>query len=75
MRECHAVLNIKGESFPCDFAEGRHHPGWAHSNKAAQAVWASHEEIEQGPVFTGTKVHGCNTPTGPACWCEREDQS
>lgn len=34
---CPGALTIKGESFPCDMVAP--HRGWAHSNKAAEAVW------------------------------------
>lgn len=34
---CKSVLNIKGESFSCDMVAP--HPGWAHANKQAEAIW------------------------------------
>lgn len=40
---CKAVLNIKGEHFPCD-GKGQDHAGWAHSNRAAEAVWGDADE-------------------------------
>ena len=43
---CPAALNIKGDHFPCqtmqDMAPGSvNHDGWAHSNRDAEAIWAS----------------------------------
>lgn len=46
MTNCPAVLNIKGEHFACDWptdANGAH-PGWAHSNRAAEAIWTDDPE-------------------------------
>lgn len=37
-RVCEGVLNIRGEHFECDNPAPHH--GWAHGNKAAQAIWA-----------------------------------
>lgn len=39
---CPAALNIKGEHFPCDWPadEQGKHPGFAHANAAAEAIWA-----------------------------------
>lgn len=34
---CPGVLNIKGQNFNCDLASP--HDGWAHSSKAAEAIW------------------------------------
>jgi hypothetical protein len=34
---CAAKLNVAGEHFPCDYV--REHEGWAHSSRAAQAIW------------------------------------
>jgi len=39
---CEGVLMIAGQHYRCDWpanAEGLH-PGWSHTSKAAQAVWA-----------------------------------
>jgi len=38
---CPAALNLAGEHFACDWPLGENgrHDGWAHTNKAAQAVW------------------------------------
>jgi hypothetical protein len=45
-RECpdKAAIIIKGEYFACDWMDNMHesstdHNGWAHANKAAEAVW------------------------------------
>lgn len=35
---CNEHLNLKGEDFRCDLAID--HYGWAHSNKAAEAIWS-----------------------------------
>ena len=39
-----AMLNIKGESFPCTqmkhmHPDSKNHNGWAHSNDEAEAIW------------------------------------
>ena len=47
---CKAALNIAGEHYPCDWptdANGRH-DGWAHTNKAAEAIWASDRDPVPG---------------------------
>lgn len=49
MTECRAALHIKGEHFPCDHPGGHPHTPWAHSNKDAQAIWGSHDEVEAMP--------------------------
>jgi hypothetical protein len=36
-RSCDGSLNIKGEAFACDLTPP--HDGWAHSSRAAQAIW------------------------------------
>lgn len=36
--QCSAHLTIRGEDFRCDLALD--HNGWAHSNKAAEAIWS-----------------------------------
>lgn len=40
---CRGALNIRGEHFGCDWPTDQqgHHLGWAHTNMAAQAIWAS----------------------------------
>lgn len=45
-RPCAAALNIKGEHFPCDWPTDRNgqHRGWAHANKAAQAIWGNGDD-------------------------------
>lgn len=48
---CPAALNIRGEHFGCDM-EAWPHDGWAHSSKAAEAIWrgdASDEAHPTGP--------------------------
>jgi hypothetical protein len=43
--KCRAALNIKGQHYPCDWDtndEGKH-PGWAHSNVDARAIWIGDE--------------------------------
>lgn len=35
--KCEAAVNIHGAHYPCELAPP--HDGWAHSNKAAQAIW------------------------------------
>ena len=42
---CTAALNIKGEHFACDNPQP--HDGWAHSNRAAEAIWASDVELAE----------------------------
>jgi hypothetical protein len=42
--QCDAALNIKGEFFKCEEEVGHL---FAHSSKAAQAIWASSIELEQ----------------------------
>ncbi len=42
---CKAAINIKGEPFGCDWDAP--HPGWAHGNRDAQAIWCSDEESPQ----------------------------
>jgi hypothetical protein len=39
---CPAALNIAGEHFPYDWQtdEDGKHPGWAHANRKAEAIWA-----------------------------------
>ncbi len=46
MAECTAALNIKGEHFPCDWPtdENGKHRGWAHSNRAVEALWQGVDE-------------------------------
>lgn len=44
--KCPAALDIKGEHFPCQQMEqmapgSTNHDGWAHSNRDAEAIWAS----------------------------------
>jgi hypothetical protein len=41
MSDCPAMLMVKGEAFPCDWPadDKGEHPGWAHANSAAEAVW------------------------------------
>ena len=34
---CRSHLNLAGSDYRCDLA--RKHDGWAHSSKAAQAIW------------------------------------
>lgn len=34
---CIGALNIKGQHYACDYAEG--HDGWAHGNKELGAIW------------------------------------
>lgn len=34
---CPGALNIAGEGFQCELTPP--HSGWAHQNKAAQAIW------------------------------------
>ena len=34
---CTAGVNIEGQDLRCDY--GIHHDGWAHSSRAAQALW------------------------------------
>ena len=34
---CPAKLNVTGGDFSCDYVQ--EHEGWAHSSKAAQAIW------------------------------------
>jgi hypothetical protein len=49
---CKSSLNIKGEHFPCDWptdANGKH-DGWAHTNKAAQAVWGEPATLKASGV-------------------------
>lgn len=48
MSECKAALNIKGEHFPCDWPtdDNGRHDGWGHSNKEAQAIWCSSDEVK-----------------------------
>lgn len=48
---CRAGLNIRGEHFGCDWPtnEQGQHPGWAHSNQLAQAIWAD-DTKERGQV-------------------------
>lgn len=45
MADCPAALNLAGEHFACDWPADDHgkHPGWAHANKDAQAVWTGDE--------------------------------
>jgi hypothetical protein len=45
MSDCKAALNIKGEAFPCD--QEAPHPGWAHGNKEAGAIWCSDGEAKR----------------------------
>jgi hypothetical protein len=42
MSVCKAALNIAGAAYSCD--QQAPHPGWAHGNKEAQAIWCSHGE-------------------------------
>jgi hypothetical protein len=35
--QCTSALVIRGEHFPCDLVTP--HDGWAHSSKAAEAIW------------------------------------
>lgn len=37
---CTAGLNIAGTDYRCDY--GINHDGWAHSSRAAQAIWQGH---------------------------------
>lgn len=34
---CASGINITGEAFRCDY--NINHAGWAHSSKAAEAIW------------------------------------
>ena len=34
---CTAALNIAGAHYQCDY--GINHAGWAHTSRAAQAIW------------------------------------
>ena len=43
---CPAALDIKGEHYPCDSPAP--HDGWAHSNRAAEAIWASDRDPVPG---------------------------
>lgn len=45
MTECKAVLNLKGEHYPCDMEAP--HPGWAHANADAGAIWCSEGEAKR----------------------------
>ena len=43
---CPAALDIAGKHYPCQQMEqmapgSENHDGWAHSNRDAQAIWAS----------------------------------
>lgn len=38
MAACTAALNVMGEHFPCDLDRAPH-PGLAHGNRDAQAIW------------------------------------
>lgn len=53
---CPAALNIAGEHYPCQqmdqMAEGSTgHDGWAHSNRDAEAIWAS--DLDPVPGMPG----------------------
>lgn len=64
---CDAAINIQGEHFPCDWptdAEGRH-PGWAHSNRQAQAIWRG-DLPDQSVVFEALGAVS-------ACWDNLKD--
>lgn len=41
--QCEARLSVRGEDFRCDLALD--HNGWAHSNKAVEAIWTPAEEL------------------------------
>lgn len=45
MRPCRAALNVEGEGYACDYDAP--HPGLAHANQAAQAVWCSDGEARR----------------------------
>ena len=54
MSGCRAVLNLRGEHYPCDMecvdAYGeptQGHEGWAHANREAQAIWIGPEERDR----------------------------
>ena len=42
MSQCKAVVNIKGAHYDCDMEAP--HPGLAHANKEAEAIWCSDGE-------------------------------
>lgn len=48
---CASTLNIKGEHFPCDGEPA--HPGLAHSNRDAEAIWSN-----------DVPLHRCNEADG-----------
>lgn len=45
---CEAPLNIKGEHFQCDLAV--EHDGWAHTSKAAGAIWGGRDTSPPEPA-------------------------
>ncbi len=45
MGDCKAALNIAGQHFDCEF--GAPHPGLAHANKRAEAIWCSDGEARR----------------------------
>ena len=56
---CPAALNIAGEHYPCQQMEqmapgSENHDGWAHSNRDADAIWASDRDPVPGmPAYDG----------------------
>lgn len=44
--ECKAALNIAGAHYPCEIPNPPHR-GLAHSNQAAQAIWACDTEVRR----------------------------
>lgn len=49
--DCKAVLNVNGEQFACT-VDGPH-PGLAHANDRAGAVWCSDAEAREAQVAKG----------------------
>jgi hypothetical protein len=45
MSACKAALAIKGKHYPCDMEAP--HPGWAHGNTDAGAIWCSDGEAKR----------------------------
>ena len=57
MTACRAVLNVKGEHFTCEMEAP--HPGLAHANRKAEAIWCSDGEARKHAPS------GNRTPTTP----------
>lgn len=57
-RRCRAVLNIAGAHYRCEVEAP--HPGIAHDNQEAQAIWCS-----DGEARKYSKPSGNRTPTTP----------